>query len=101
MVLDDLFAGADDFADFAIGKTFPDQNCDLNFFRSEALAGCHACASSLVNTAIASFTRLRPSRIPARKNSVRRCCFTVRGLMLSWPAISLLLQPCTSRFKTC
>ena len=38
---------------------------------------------------MANFTRLRPSRIPARKNSVRRCCFTVRGLMLSWPAISL------------
>jgi len=31
MVLDDLFARADDFADFAIGQAFPDQNCDLNF----------------------------------------------------------------------
>jgi hypothetical protein len=29
--------------------------------------------------AIASFRRLRPSRIRARKNSVRRSCFTVRG----------------------
>ena len=56
-------------------------------------------ASSLVNMAIANFTRLRPSRIPARKNRVRRCCFTVRGLILSWPAISLLLQPCTSKVQ--
>jgi len=38
-------------------------------------------------------------RIPARKNSVRRCCLTVRGLMLSWPAIFLLLGPWTSRFN--
>lgn len=39
---------------------------------------------------MARFTRLRPSRIPARKNSVRRCCFTVRGRMLSCPAISIV-----------
>src|SRR5207247_11405010 len=49
----------------------------------------------------ASFTRLRPSRIPARRKSVRRCCFTVRGLMFSWAAISLLLHPWTSSFNTC
>src|SRR5580693_3615649 len=101
MVLDDLFAGADDLADLAVGQAFPDQNRDLNFFGCKVLAGCHDCAPSLANIAMASFTRLRPSRIPARRNSVRRCCFTVRGLMLSWPAISLLLQPCTSRFRTC
>lgn len=39
-----------------------------------------------MNMAMASFTRLRPSRMPARKNSVRRCGLTVRGLILSWPA---------------
>src|SRR5450631_3593220 len=101
MVLDDLLAGADYLADFAVRQSFPDQNRDLDFLGSEALTGGHDWASSFVNIAIASFTRLRPSRIPARKNRVRRCCFTVRGLMLSWPAISLLLQPWTSRFKTC
>ena len=42
--------------------------------------------------AVASFTRLRPSRIPARKNNVRKCCFTVRGLMRSCAAISLVLK---------
>jgi len=41
VVLDDLFAGAKDLPDFAIGHAFPDQNCDLDFFRSEALARCH------------------------------------------------------------
>ena len=39
VILDDLFAGADDLADFAIGQAFPDQNRDLNFFRSKAFAG--------------------------------------------------------------
>ena len=31
MILDCLFAGADDLANFAIGQTFPDQNRNLNF----------------------------------------------------------------------
>src|SRR5271165_3541163 len=101
VVLDDLLAGANDLADLTVGQTLPNQRRHLYLFRSKALARHHDCASSLVNMAMASFTRLRPSRIPARRNSVRRCCFTVRGLILSWPAISLLLQPCTSRFKTC
>jgi hypothetical protein len=44
MVLDDLLGDANDFADFAIGETVPDQVCDLNLclshdlFRSKALA---------------------------------------------------------------
>src|SRR2546426_12536265 len=74
---------------------------NLNLLGGEALTWRHDACSSLAKTAIASFTRLRPSRIPARKKSVRRCCFTVRGLMFSWAAISLLLQPWTSSFKTC
>src|SRR5579864_3273302 len=101
MVLDHLLAGADDLADFTVGHAFPNQNRDLNFFRGESLTWGHDWASSRVKIAMANFTRLRPSRIPARKNRVRRCCLTVRGLMLSWPAISLLLQPCTSKFNTC
>src|ERR1700686_2916787 len=99
--LEPLFPGGDDFTDLAVGQPLPYEDRDLNFFRGEALAGGHDCASSLAKIAIANFTRLRPSRIPARKNRVRKCCLTVRGLMLSWPAISLLLQPCTSKFKTC
>jgi hypothetical protein len=65
MVLDHLFAGADDLADLAVGQTFLDQNRDLNFFGGKALAWGHDWASSLVKIAMASFTRLRPSRIPA------------------------------------
>jgi hypothetical protein len=38
MVLDDLLGGANDFADFAIGETFPDQACDLNLFISLSLS---------------------------------------------------------------
>lgn len=47
-----------------------------------------------------SFTRLRPSLIPARRTRVRKCCLTVRGLTLNWPATSRLLQPCTSRLAS-
>jgi len=50
--------------------------------------------------AVANFTRLRPSVIPARRNNVRRCCFTVRGLMLRCPPISLLLHRCARSRKT-
>ena len=50
--------------------------------------------------AVASLTRLRPSRIPARRNKVRKCCFTVRGLIRSCSAISLLLHPCSSSCST-
>ncbi len=39
VVLDDLLGGAGDFADFAIGQPFPDQDRNLNFFGGEALAG--------------------------------------------------------------
>src|ERR1700691_2292195 len=101
MILDDLLRRAHQLADLAIGKPLPDQIRHLNFLWGQALARHHDFASVLSNAAVASRTRLRPSRIPARRNSVRRCCFTVRGLMWSWPAISLLLQPCTNRFKTC
>src|SRR5579863_402362 len=101
MVFDDLLTGAKQPADFAVGHAFPDQDRNLNFFRRKVLLRGHELASSLANTAMASFTRLRPSRMPVRRNSVRRCCFTVRGLIFNWPAISLLLQPCTSRCSTC
>src|ERR1700722_1920848 len=102
MILDDLLAGSHDLADFAIGQPLPDQGCDVGFLGSKLLSWHHdLTSSSLVNMAMASFTRLRPSRMPARRNSVRRCCFTVRGLICNWPAISLLLHPWTSRLKTC
>src|SRR6266702_771185 len=101
VVLDDLLRGTDDPADFTIRESLPYQDRDLGLLRSETFAGSHDCASSLLNMAMANFTRLRPSRIPARRNSVRRCFLTVRGLIFSCPAISLLLQPCTSRLSTC
>src|SRR5579864_2066512 len=101
MVFDHLLAGTDDFTDLAVGQALPNQNGNLHFFRRKVFARGHDWGSSLEKIAVASFTRLRPSRIPARRNSVRRGCFTVRGLMLSCPAISLLLQPWISRFSTC
>lgn len=51
--------------------------------------------------AVARMTRLRPCLIPARRNNVRRCCLTVRGLIFNSMAMSLLLQPWTSSFSTC
>ena len=72
VILDDLLAGSDNLADFAISEALPNQNCDLDLLRGEAFAWGHDCAPSLVNMAMASFTRLRPSRIPARKNRVRK-----------------------------
>src|SRR5581483_4561682 len=83
MVLDHLLRGAYDPADLAVGEPLPDQNRNLDLFRCQALARGHDRASLRLNIAIASFTRLRPSRIPARRNNVRRCCFTVRGLICS------------------
>jgi hypothetical protein len=41
MILDYVFAGADDFANFAVGKAFPDQNRNLPFLRIETLARRH------------------------------------------------------------
>jgi hypothetical protein len=35
--------------------------------------------------AMANYTRLPPSQILGRRNNVRGCCLTVRGLMLSGP----------------
>src|ERR1700678_1670841 len=97
VILDDLLGGAHQFADLTIGETFPNQGGYLNFLGGQALARGHDFASAFSKAAVASRTRLRPSRIPARRKSVRRCCLTVRGLMLNWPAISLLLQPWTSK----
>ena len=36
MVLDDLLAGTDDLADFAVRQTFPDRNRDLDLLRGGA-----------------------------------------------------------------
>src|SRR5580700_7158809 len=85
VILDDLLAGTHDFSDLAVRQTLPDQSRDLDFLAGEALARGHDWASSLLYIAMASLTRFRPSRMPARRNNVRRCCLTVRGLMLSWP----------------
>ena len=72
----------------------------MNLFGRQLIAGMHDSICSLANIAVANFTRFRPSVIPARKQRVRRCCFTVRGLILRCPAISLLLQPCAGNRKT-
>src|SRR5579862_578629 len=101
VIFDYLLAGTHQVADLAVGKAFPDPGRHLNFFRGKPLARGHELSSCLSKAAVARRTRLRPSRIPARRNRVRRCCLTVRGLILNWPAISLLLQPCTSRSRTC
>ncbi len=38
MVLDDLLGDTNDFADFAIGETVPDQDCDLSLYISLSLS---------------------------------------------------------------
>src|SRR5438094_3925829 len=101
VVLYHLLSCANAGCNLAVGQAFPDQCCDLQFLCGQPLTGLHDFICSFTNMAVASFTRLRPSRMPARKKSVRRCCFTVRGLMFSWAAISLLLHPWTNSFNTC
>jgi hypothetical protein len=44
-----------------------------------------------MNMAVASFTRFRPSLIPAPENNVRKILFD--QLIFKWIAISLLLHP--------
>jgi hypothetical protein len=51
VILDYLFAGADDLADFAIGQTFPDQNRNLTFPWVETLARCHDLTFAFVSVA--------------------------------------------------
>src|ERR1039458_1879427 len=51
MVLDHLFAGADDLANFAIGQAFPDQNRNLTFLWVETGARCHDLTFVFVNIA--------------------------------------------------
>src|SRR5208283_129472 len=101
IVLYHLLAGMEHGSNVLVGQTLPHQGRYLNLFCAQSVTGLHGCTCSLINMAVASFTRFRPSLMPARKNSVRRCCFTVRGLMFKWLAISLLLHPCTSRCSTC
>src|SRR5437762_872723 len=84
-----------------VGQAFPNQCGDLPFLGSQRFVWPSHDDSSFSNNAVASLTRLRPSLIPARRNNVRRCCFTVRGLMFSSAAISLLLHPWTSSRSTC
>ena len=93
VILYHLLGRACQVADLAVGQPLPDQGGDLDFFAGEAIARSHDFNPTFSNAAVASLTRLRPSRIPARRNNVRKCCFTVRGLIRNWPAISLLLQP--------
>src|SRR6266550_2288013 len=93
-----LLGGSNNRGNLPIGESFPNQGSDLHFFYCQALTGLHAC--SLRNIAVASFTRLRPSRIPALRNNVRRCCLTVRGLMCNSSAISRLLHPWTRSLRT-
>src|SRR4029077_8849897 len=101
VVLHYLLAGEQHAGNVFVGKTLPDQGRDLNFLGGQPSAGLYGVPCALMNIAVASFARLRPSLMPARRNNVRRCCFTVRGLMFKWLAISLLLHPCTSRRNTC
>jgi hypothetical protein len=64
MILDYLFAGADDLADFTIGKTLPDQKRNLIFPRVEALTKCRDNISVFVSIAsqLHTFRSLTDSR---------------------------------------
>jgi hypothetical protein len=57
VVFSHRFGGADDLSDFAVGQTLPQQNGDLNFFWSTALAGYPDCIPCLSRMAMASFCR--------------------------------------------
>jgi hypothetical protein len=93
--LDYLLCGADHFANVTVRKPLPDQVSDLDFFAVSRSRGIIESLPGSRTPRLPSFTRLRPSLIPARRKSVRKRCFTVRGLMLNWAAISLL-QPCSA-----
>src|SRR5205823_8116306 len=89
-----------DGGNFGVGLTFPDHGGDLELPSGSIDHEATWLICSFSKMAVARMTRLRPCLILARRNSVRRCCFTVRGLILSSNAISLLLQPCTSSLST-
>jgi hypothetical protein len=57
---------------------------------SGAFASEHSC---LRYKSVASFTRLTPSLMPNRKNSLLKCAFTVRRAIFSSLPISSLSHP--------
>jgi hypothetical protein len=91
---------ADDFANFTVRKPFQTKSAIWIGFAVSRSRGLLESLPGSRKPRLPSFTRLRLSLIPARGKNLRKCCFTVPGLMLNWPAISLLLQPCTSKIST-
>jgi hypothetical protein len=73
IVPDHWFRGANDLCDRAIGQILPQQNRDLNSFTVRRSHGVVTAPPLWLKIAMANLTPMRPSRIPARKNSVRRC----------------------------
>ena len=100
MVLDHLFTGAHDLANFVIGQAFPDQNRNLTFRWAETRARCRDCPVSSVNTA-SQLHRFTSSGDFGTQKQRAKVMFTVHRPMLTCSPISLLLHPCTSKFKTC
>jgi hypothetical protein len=100
MILDYLFTGADDLADFAIGQTLPDQNRDLIFLSGETLARCHDRSFVFVSVAsqLHAFDPIADSRTRKQRAEV---VFYSSPTEYSWRPISLLLKPCTSKSRTC
>ena len=70
VVLHYLLAGEQHAGNVFVGKTLPDQGRDSNFLGGQPITGLRGCTCSLINMAVASFTRFRPSLMPARRNSV-------------------------------
>src|SRR5258708_35282498 len=62
MVLEDLLGGTHEPANLAVGKTLPHQGGNLNFFWGQTFARHHDFPSACSKAAVASRTRLRPSR---------------------------------------
>src|SRR5258708_12734687 len=73
VVLDHLLAGEQHAGNIFVGKTLPDEGRDLNFLGGQPITGLHGCTCSLMNMAVASFTRFRPSLMPPPKNKLPPC----------------------------
>src|SRR5690349_24822348 len=75
VVLDDLLSGADDISDLAVGLAFPYQSRHLNFFWSKPVTWLHGIPSALFGIRRSQALPVCGHRVmPARRNSVRRCC---------------------------
>ena len=87
VIFDYWLCRADDFANFTVRKPSRTKSAIWIGFAVSRSRGILESLPGSRKPRLPSFTRLRPSLIPASGKNLRKCCFTVRGLMLNWPAI--------------